>query len=489
MKQILNFIDGKHQPSVTGELLDNFHPATGKVSSKVVNSHHEDVELAVQAAKKAFPLWSKMSAKDRAEILIEIGERLKARSQEFAELESYDQGKPVHLAMEVDLPRATANFQFFANYVLHLQESSSQIDGRGINYTLRRPIGVAGLISPWNLPLYLLTWKIAPALAVGNTAVCKPSELTPMTADLLTSVFQEAGLPAGVCNIVYGEGHRAGAALVQHPDVPLISFTGGTQTAESIVRDSAPYFKKLSLELGGKNPNIIFADCDFEKTVATTIKSSFNNQGEICLCGSRIFVQNEIYDTFVQEFVQRTEALVVGDPTQANTFMGPVVSADHRNKIWSYIEGAKKDGLKILTGGVESPVDSDSPWGQGYFVKPTVIAAPHTQCAIMQEEVFGPVVTITPFQTEEEVLTMANSTKYGLSASVWTENIDRAHRMAALLDAGTVWINTWMLRDLRVPFGGMKASGIGREGGEHSIDFYTETKNVCISYSMQPEKG
>lgn len=482
MELIKNFINGEYLESSSGDTLDNFNPTTGQPYSKVVNSNAEDIDRAVKAAQAALPIWSGFTHRERADLLLAVGEQLTKRKQEFAEAESQDQGKPVQLALDVDIPRAIENFRFFSNYVLHKEESCSQIDGKGFNYTLRKPVGVTGLISPWNLPLYLLTWKVAPALAVGNTAVCKPSELTPMTAHMLTSIFKDVGVPDGVLNVVYGEGHRAGAPIVQHPDVPLISFTGGTATAESIIKDSAPHFKKLGLELGGKNPNVIFSDCDFEKTLEMTIKSSFNNQGEICLCGSRIFVQEELFDRFVSSFVEKTKALQVGHPSQAETFMGPVVSSGHREKILAYISGAEKDGLKILTGGTEMPVTGDLT--SGYFVSPTVIVAPNTSCDIMQEEIFGPVVTITPFQTEEEVLAMANSTKYGLSASVWTQNIDRAHRMAEKIESGTVWVNTWMLRDLRVPFGGMKASGMGREGGEHSIDFYTESKNVCINYAM-----
>ncbi|MCB0415566.1 MAG: aldehyde dehydrogenase, partial [Bdellovibrionales bacterium] len=476
---IKNFINNQFVDAVDGSTIENYNPSQGEVYSTCPASKIEDVNNAVDAAKKAFSLWSQTSAQERADFLRAIGHELSIRANEFAEAESLDQGKTIKLARSVDIPRAIKNFEFFSSSVLSKSEDCSSIDGKAINYTLRKPLGVAGLISPWNLPLYLLTWKIAPAIAFGNTAVCKPSELTPLTAFMLAEVVKKVGLPEGVINMVFGYGADAGRALVKHPDVPLISFTGGTATAETIIKDSAPYFKKLGLELGGKNPNIIFEDCNFEKAVETSLLSSFNNQGEICLCGSRMFVHEKIYDRFMSEFIKRTESLVVGDPKDENSFMGALVSAGHRDKVMGFIEEARKEGSKILTGGEKVVVKGCE---KGYFIRPTVIETTSMDCKIMQEEVFGPVVTVTKFSSEEEVLQYANSTRYGLSASLWTQDVSRAHRMADKIDSGTVWVNSWMIRDLRVPFGGMKASGIGREGGEHSIDFYTEAKNVCVTF-------
>ncbi len=377
----------------------------------------------------------------------------------------------------MDLPRSVLNFRFFATAILHLHEEAYQTRQGVLNYVVREPVGVAGLISPWNLPLYLLSWKIAPALAAGNTVVCKPSELTPMTAYMLAEIMVEAGLPAGVCNMVFGKGDPAGEALCSHPNVPLISFTGGTATGQRILESTAPYFKKTSLELGGKNPNIIFQDAPLDRCLGETIRSSFLNQGEICLCGSRIFVQQSIFDSFLNQFVERTKSLKVGDPTQTETFLGPVVSREHRKKILSFIAQAVCEGGRVMCGEDGTSHDLEG----GYFVRPTIITQASPSSQIMQEEVFGPVVTVTPFDTEEEVIEMANSVRYGLSASVWTENLSCGHRMAHHLKVGTVWINGWMIRDLRVPFGGMKSSGLGREGGLHTLDFFTEKKNVCIN--------
>jgi aminomuconate-semialdehyde/2-hydroxymuconate-6-semialdehyde dehydrogenase len=352
---------------------------------------------------------------------------------------------------------------------------------RGMNYTLRQPIGVAGLISPWNLPLYLLTWKIAPAIAAGNSCVAKPSELTPLTANRLAELAFESGVPAGVINIVHGYGQNAGAAITAHPEVPMISFTGGTATGETVARTAAPLFKKLSLELGGKNPNIIFADADFDEAVKTSIRSSFWNQGEICLCGSRIFVERSVYDRFVEQFVEQTEKLRIGDPTDDSTDIGALISEAHKKKVSGFFQIAKDEGGRILTGGRAPERVADHLRG-GFFLEPTVIVDLDSGCRTMQEEIFGPVVTITPFDTAEEAVEKANSTRYGLSASLWTSDLSRAHQVAAALDAGTVWVNSWLMRDLRVPFGGMKESGVGREGGFESLGFFTEAKNVCIRY-------
>jgi aminomuconate-semialdehyde/2-hydroxymuconate-6-semialdehyde dehydrogenase len=454
--------------------------ATGKIVAHIADSDSADINRAVEAAQAAFPAWSKRKAEERANILYRVGDLIEKRREELATLESEDQGKPVWLAREVDIPRAVKNFRTFAGAILHHEESSMEMDGEALNYTTRTPLGVAGLISPWNLPLYLATWKIAPAIAVGNTCVVKPSELTPSTAFALREILQEAGIPPGVVNIVQGTGARAGATLTAHPHVPLISFTGGTQTAESILKATAPHFKKVGLELGGKNPNIIFDDADLERCIPTTIRSSFLNQGEICLCGSRIFVQKGIYKQFLDRFTEETKKLVVGDPASPKTFMGPLISKSHLEKVEGYIELARKLGGTIACGGTRPNVGGA--FAGGFFLSPTIITDLSNDCRVTQEEIFGPVVTVVPFETETEVIAAANGTKYGLSASLWTQNVSRAHRVAQQIDSGYVWVNCWTVRDLRTPFGGMKASGIGREGGRHSVDFYTELKTICVKY-------
>jgi aminomuconate-semialdehyde/2-hydroxymuconate-6-semialdehyde dehydrogenase len=478
MKKILNFINGKWVEPSSQKWMDNFNPATAQVFSQLPDSNAQDVENAATAAQAAFPAWSKLTAQERSQYLYKIADRIEARAQEFAELESRDQGKPVSLALKMDIPRAVLNFRFFAGAILHSMNTSSDLAQDNFNYVLRKPVGVAGLISPWNLPLYLLTWKIAPALAVGNTAVAKPSEFTSMTAALLAEVMQEAGLPAGVMNFIFGNGATAGEALVKHPKVPLISFTGGSVTGKRIYKESAELYKKVSLELGGKNPNLIFADCDFEQAISNTIRSSFLNQGEICLCGSRIYVEESLYNKFVERFVAETKKLKVGDPAAADTFMGPVVSKAHFDKVLSYIELAKKEGGQILAGGKAAQLPA--PHDKGWFIEPTIIAGLDQASRCNQEEIFGPVVTIAKFKNLDDAIAKANDTIYGLSASAWTQNLTAAHRLARELHVGTLWINSWLTRDLKTPFGGMKASGIGREGGEHSIEFFTESTSVNV---------
>lgn len=484
MQRLENYIDGQMAAPLSGNYLDNFEPATGQVYSLIPDSDAADVEAAVAAAKRAFPSWSKMPPETRFEILMRLVALIERDMQQLALAESVDNGKPVSLAKVMDIPRAAANFRFYATAAMHFSSESHETvladGGRAINYTLRHPIGVVGCISPWNLPLYLFTWKIAPAIAAGNCVVAKPSEITPMTAYLLSQLCVEAGLPAGVLNIVHGTGPNVGAAIVEHKDVKAISFTGGTATGEAIARTAAPVFKKLSLELGGKNPNIIFADCNYEEMLATTVRSSFANQGQICLCGSRVFVEKSIYEKFTADFVERVSALRVGDPSE-DVNLGAVVSQAHMEKILSYIELAKEEGGKILTGGNRVTVEGRC--ATGWFIEPTVIEELTHDCRTNQEEIFGPVVTITPFETEDEVLSYANSVRYGLAATVWTENLSRAHRVAAELESGIVWINCWLLRDLRTPFGGVKDSGMGREGGFEALKFFTEEKNVCIKVS------
>jgi len=480
MEKLRNFINGEYCDPKTGDYIDNYEPATGQVYSLIPNSGAEDVELAVQAAEKAYPIWSKMSIDQRSKTLVKLSEGIEARMEEFTFAESKDNGKPLSLATHVDIPRAVSNFHFFATAILHYASESHNMEGVGINYTLRKPIGIIGCISPWNLPLYLFSWKIAPALAAGNCVIAKPSEVTPYTAYLLGQVAKDAGMPDGVLNILHGEGHTVGDAIVKHPKIKAISFTGGTKTGEYIARTAAPMFKKLSLELGGKNPNIIFDDCDFKEMMRTTLLSSFANQGQICLCGSRIFIQRGIYDKFKEEFVRKVGELVVSEPKNPNAKLGAVVSQSHMEKVLSYVDLAKQEGGTVLTGGER--VLMDAPFENGYYLRPTVIEGLAFDCRTNQEEIFGPVVTITPFDTEEEVLMMANSTDYGLSATLWTSDLKRAHRMANEIDAGIVWINAWLVRDLRTPFGGVKASGVGREGGWEALRFFTEPKNVFVKY-------
>jgi aminomuconate-semialdehyde/2-hydroxymuconate-6-semialdehyde dehydrogenase len=478
MQKILNYIDGVEREPVSGRYLDNINPAIGVPYSLIPDSDEADVDLAAKAARKAFPLWSAMPSEKRSAILVRLADLIDRDLDKLALAESVDNGKTVALATSLDIPRAAANIRFYATALVHLATEAHLTGAEAVNYTARNPIGVAGCISPWNLPLYLFTWKIAPALAAGCTVVAKPSELTPMTAYLLGKLCTEAGLPNGVLNIIHGLGAKAGQAIIEHPDISAISFTGGTVTGKKIAATAAPMLKKLSLELGGKNPNIIFSDCDREQALDTSIRSSFTNQGEICLCGSRIFVERSYYDEFVEQFLIRVKRLVVGDPLQEGTSVGALVSSGHRDKVMSYIGLAKQEGGKVLTGGRVVVVPGRC--ANGYFIEPTVIAGLPFDCRTNQEEIFGPVVTIMPFDSEDEVLGYANSTTYGLSATLWTENLRRAHRMAAGLASGIIWVNCWLYRDLRTPFGGMKQSGVGREGGWDALRFFTESKNICI---------
>lgn len=480
MEKLQNYINGEYCAPIGGQYIDNYEPATGKVYSLIPNSDARDVEQAVESAEKAFPVWSSMSAEERSAILVRVSQGIEQRMDEFVAAESRDNGKPLMLAAHVDIPRAVSNFHFFATAILHFASESHYMEGVGFNYTIRKPLGIVGCISPWNLPLYLFSWKIAPALAAGNCVVAKPSEITPYTAYLLGEVCTEAGLPAGVLNILHGEGASVGDAIVKHPKIKAISFTGGTKTGEYIARTAAPMFKKLSLELGGKNPNIIFADCDFDDMLSTTLRSSFANQGQICLCGSRIFIERPLYDKFRKAFVERVENTVVSYPTDPKAKLGAVVSQPHMEKILSYIELAKEERGNVLTGGMREILKGE--YAQGYYLRPTVIEGLSFDCRTNQEEIFGPVVTIAPFDTEEEVLMMANSTQYGLAATLWTNDLQRAHRMADHLHSGIVWINSWLVRDLRTPFGGVKASGVGREGGWEALRFFTEPKNVFVKY-------
>jgi aminomuconate-semialdehyde/2-hydroxymuconate-6-semialdehyde dehydrogenase len=471
--KLKNFIGGEFVPPAGGEYLDDIEPATGRVIAHIPDSDERDVNAAVDAARRAFPSWSKTAVAERSRLMMKLADLIEQNFDELALLESRDNGKTITLARRLDIPRSIANFRFFAGAVLHQSSDAHVTDASALNYTLRQPLGVAGLISPWNLPLYLLSWKIAPAIASGNTCVAKPSELTPLTANRLAELSVEAGMPDGVINIVHGYGAKAGGAITSHRDVPAISFTGGTATGAKVASAAAPLFKKVSLELGGKNPNVIFADADMDQAVSTSIQSSFANQGEICLCGSRIFVERKAYSEFVDRFVAATRKLRVGDPSDEKTDVGALISEAHLNKVTGYVELARQEGGTVETGG--NRLDR-----AGWFMDPTVITGLGCDCRVLQEEIFGPVVTITPFDTEDEAIAFANSTRYGLSATLWTRDLQRAHRVAAAIDAGTVWINCWLLRDLRVPFGGMRESGVGREGGFESLNFFTDAKNICV---------
>lgn len=477
MQIIQNFINGEYVAPVAGNYLDNYNPATGSFSGKIPDSDADDIEAAVHAATAAFPAWSSMPLEQRHDILRAISEGILQNLDALALAESEDSGKTVTTARTVDIPRSALNFKFFATALLHFASESHQAPG-SLSYTLRQPLGVVGCISPWNLPLYLFSWKIAPALAAGNCVVGKPSEVTPLTAYLLGEICNAAGLPPGVLNIVHGLGPSTGEAIVRHPKIKAVSFTGSTRAGAEIARIAAPMFKKLSLELGGKNPNLIFADCDYEKMLDTTVRSSFNNQGQICLCGSRIYVEKSIYPRFKKDFLERVQNLKVGNPSDPNNNLGAVVSKMHFEKVLGCIELAKSEGGQILAGG--GPIQMPVPFDNGWYIAPTVIEGLSSECRTNQEEIFGPVVTLQAFDSDEEALEMANSTPYGLSATVWTNNLQRAHSFATNLQAGIVWVNTWMLRDLRTPFGGVKNSGVGREGGWEAMRFFTEAKNVTF---------
>jgi aminomuconate-semialdehyde/2-hydroxymuconate-6-semialdehyde dehydrogenase len=476
---VLNYINGTLRPAISGKTIDNYNPSIGAAYGTLPDSDADDVLLAIEAAEAAYESWSKMPMETRFDWLMKIANEIELQKEEFILAESIDNGKPTWLASMSDIPRAISNIKFFAAAQMNFPSESHHTPGQGINYTLRKPLGVVGCISPWNLPLYLFTWKIAPALAAGNTVVAKPSEITPVTAFLLTKICEKIHFPKGVLNVVHGLGPKVGQPIVENKRIKAVAFTGGTQTGRVINKVCAEQFKKVSLELGGKNPNIIFDDVNIDEVIETTVKSSFNNQGQICLCGSRIFIHKNIYETFKVRFVERIKQLVIGDPlTEVN--IGAVVSEAHLEKILGYIELAKQEGGTILTGGKRFVPEGRCE--SGYFIEPTIIEGLDYQCRVNQEEIFGPVVTLTPFESEEEVIMMANSTPFGLACSIWTKDIERGHRMAEAIESGIIWVNTWMVRDLRTPFGGMKESGIGREGGFEAMRFFTEPKNVFVKY-------
>ena len=466
-----SFVDGKSE-----SWFDVLEPSTGRLFAKAVLSGKEDVDSAVIAAKGALPGWSSLEMKERARWLDMIADGLEGVFEEIAELESRDTGKPISLARSVDASRSVANFRFFAGLLLEQETEFFQMED-ATNYVVNKPVGVGALITPWNLPLYLLSWKVAPAIGMGNTVVCKPSELTPMTADLLMRVIDGVGLPPGVINLVHGEGAGAGEPLVSHPDVDLVSFTGGTSTGEKVAASAAPMFKKISLELGGKNASIVFADCNMESTVEGVVRSGFLNQGQVCLCGSRILVEDGIYDEFERRFVESVEKMTIGDPLDESSDLGALISPEHLEKVRSYIDLAKEEGGTILTGGTPC---LPSRFDGGNWISPTVIGGLEYDSRCATEEIFGPVVSLHRFDSEEEAIEIANCTRYGLAGSVWTEDLEKGKRVSERIDSGMIWINTWLHRDLRVPFGGVKDSGVGREGGRWSLGFFSEAMNICV---------
>jgi aminomuconate-semialdehyde/2-hydroxymuconate-6-semialdehyde dehydrogenase len=474
-----NFVGGNFIGPLSGNFIDNVNPATGSVYGQVPDSNTKDVDAAVRAARKAFPSWSIMPVEKRFDILNRIASLIDENLEGLALAETNDNGKPLWLSKLIDIPRASSNFRFFATGIMHFANESHAMEDKAINYTLRQPIGIVGCISPWNLPLYLFTWKIAPALAAGNCVIAKPSEVTPVTAFLLGRICKEAGLPDGVLNILHGTGPHCGEAIVKHPEIKAISFTGSTRAGERIASIAAPMFKKLSLELGGKNPNIIFADCNWDKMMETTIRSSFSNQGQICLCGSRILIEESVYEKFKNEFVNKVKQLTVGDPLEDNK-QGAIVSNVHFDKVMNCIILAKVEGGKILCGG--SAVKPEGRCANGFFIKPTVIEGLGPNCETNMQEIFGPVVTLQSFKTTEEAIQLANATQYGLAASIWTQDVSKANLVAAKVQSGIIWVNCWLVRDLRTPFGGMKDSGVGREGGWDALRFFTEPKNICIQF-------
>ena len=475
-----NFIGNEDLPPLTGHYLPVFEPATGQPYAEVPASGPADVEAAVRAAHAAFPAWAATPAQERSRLLARIADETERRMEALTVAESKDTGKPLWLTTRMDIPRAVENFRFFSSAAAQFASEADETNPEVINYTLRQPLGVVACISPWNLPLYLFTWKIAPALAAGCTVVSKPSEITPFTTCMLAERAIEAQLPSGVLNIVHGLGPKVGAAITAHPRIPAISFTGGTRTGAEIARTAAPMFKKLSLELGGKNPVLVFADCDFDRMLNETVRSSFRNQGQICLCGSRILIERSIYVRFRDAFVARAKALRTGDPADPATDQGAVVSRAHMDKVLGHIATARDEGGTILCGG--DRVVLPGALKDGWYIAPTVIEGLGPQCRTNQEEIFGPVVSLQPFDTEDEALALANATPYGLASVLWTADVKRAHRVSRALNSGIVWVNCWMLRDLRTPFGGMKQSGVGREGGTEALRFFTEAKNVCMAY-------
>ena len=473
---LMNYIAGEFVRQSSEDWMDVFEPATGKQFAKVPHSGPQDIDKAVAAARTAQPSWGALTHSVRADWLDRIADSLEAKYEDIAALESRDTGKPIALARAVDAYRSVANFRFFADLVREQGVERFEMSD-ATNIVVSKPVGVAALITPWNLPLYLLSWKVAPAIGMGNTVICKPSELTPMTANLLMETIHEVGLPSGVVNLVHGDGISAGAPLTSHPDVDLVSFTGGTATGAKVAAAASPQFKKLSLELGGKNASIVFADCDLEKTVEGVTRAAFLNQGQVCLCGSRILIEDSIYDEFVERFVDSVESMKIGDPSDESTQLGALISAEHLQKVEGYVSIAREEGGEVLTGG--SPC-LPKEFENGNWMAPTVIGGLPVDSRCSTEEIFGPVVTIHRFENEQEAVDIANNTRYGLAGSVWTSDLEKGRRVAEGIDTGMVWVNTWLHRDLRVPFGGVKDSGVGREGGRWSLGFFSEPLNICL---------
>ena len=478
MMDLCNYVGGEFVCHSGEEWMHVLEPATGQRFARVPLSTAEDVDTAVAAAREAQPAWSSLSISERADWLDRIADALESRYEDIASLESRDTGKPISLARAVDAHRSVFNFRFFADLLREQEQEIFEMED-STNFVVHKPVGVGALITPWNLPLYLLSWKVAPAIGMGNCVVCKPSELTPMTADLLMQVIHDIGLPAGVVNLVHGDGAGAGAPLVAHEDVDLVSFTGGTDTGQKVAASAAPSFKKLSLELGGKNASIVFADCDMEKTVAGVVRAGFLNQGQVCLCGSRVLIEESIYGDFRDRFVDAVEEMRVGDPSDEATELGALISSEHLEKVSGYVKLAKQEGGSLLTGGTPC---LPSGFEQGNWMVPVVIEglSPDSRCST--EEIFGPVVTLHRFSSEDEAVAIANNTRYGLAGSVWTSDLERGKRVSESLETGMAWVNTWLHRDLRAPFGGVKDSGVGREGGRWSLGFFSEAMNVCVKH-------
>ena len=477
--QLNHFIGGEFSAGSSGQTFDTINPATNEVIATVALGTADDIDRAAKAARKAFETgpWPRMSIRERCDVLRKIGDIILAKREVLARAESMDAGKPISESLEGDIPRSAYNFHFFADYAQSVHEDLFSVGEYERHMAVREPLGVCGLITPWNLPLYLATWKIAPCLAMGNTCILKPAEWTPYTATLFAEIVQEAGLPKGVFNIVHGLGaNGAGEALTRHPLVDSISFTGETSTGKAIMAAGAQTLKKLSFELGGKGANIVFADADLEDALSTSVRAAFRNQGEICLAGSRLFVEDKVYPDFVERLVEKVKQIKVGDPLDPKTQMGALISKEHLHKVEGYLEIGKREG-KLLTGGTRL---AELP--NGNFLTPSVFTDLPFNSRFCQEEIFGPALPVIPFKSEEEVINMTNSTPYGLSASVWSTDVDRCHRLSTKLRSGLVWVNCWFVRELRAPFGGQKSSGLGREGGRYSLDFFSQTKTITYKY-------
>ncbi|WP_438994940.1 aldehyde dehydrogenase [Poseidonia sp.] len=482
MKPLLNYIGGSFVPAHSGDTLNNLNPATNEVITTIPRSMSSDVAQATLAAVAAEASWKATPFEERILWLDRIADALEAKAEQIAQLETTDTGKPISLSRRVDAARSVSNFRFFAHHAREQEPMKFEANG-AINYVHRSPVGCVGLITPWNLPLYLLTWKVAPALLMGNTIVAKPSEMTPLTANLLAETLDELNLPAGVFNLVHGLGPEVGQAIVEHPDIKAISFTGGTSTGKIVAATAAPMFKKLSLELGGKNATIILDDAPVDDIIDDIVRASFTNSGQVCLCGSRVLIPESRYDEVSSKFVAGVERLKLGNPLDEDTQMGAVISLDHLEKVESYIRLGIKEGGTLLTGGTKANAGVSGVHAEGAFLRPTVIGGLTHTSRTATEEIFGPVVTLHAYKDEDEAVTMANCTDYGLAGSVWTADIERGRAFAERMETGIVWVNTWLNRDLRTPFGGVKQSGVGREGGDWSMSFFSEMTNVCV---MQP---